>query len=126
MAAASGPASIHDVPDDLLRLILLRLDSSVWIPRAASTCKRWCGMIAADDGFLRLFRALHPPAIAGHNHLCAETKGFIPSSLNDGSRFSSLDFLPGFGVKDKTWWVADCYGGLVRPPLPAARFLQAK
>jgi hypothetical protein len=114
IAAASGPASIHDVPDDLLRLILLRLDS-VWLARAALTCKRWRGIVGGA-AFLRLSRALHPPAIAGHYHLCAETKEFIPSSMPppiDSSRFSSFDFLPGFGDKDKTWWVADCYGGLV-------------
>ncbi|GJN35497.1 hypothetical protein PR202_gb24280 [Eleusine coracana subsp. coracana] len=58
--------SIHDIPDDL-RLILLVLSSPLWIIRAASTCKRWRGIIAGEDGtFLRLARSLHPPAIVGH------------------------------------------------------------
>lgn len=61
----TGPTSIHGVHPDLLNLILLRLDSSLWIIRAASVCKLWRGIIAGGD-FLRLSGDLHPPAIAGH------------------------------------------------------------
>uniref|UniRef100_A0A0E0GNG0 F-box domain-containing protein n=2 Tax=Oryza TaxID=4527 RepID=A0A0E0GNG0_ORYNI len=41
--------------DDLLDSILLRLDSPVCLIRAASVCKRWRRVAAADDaaGFLR-------------------------------------------------------------------------
>ncbi|KAL6629547.1 hypothetical protein ACP70R_029312 [Stipagrostis hirtigluma subsp. patula] len=112
----TGPASIHDVPDDLLKLTLLRLDSSLWLIRAASVCKRWRGVIVAtDDGagpFLRLSRALHPPAIVGHYHLGRDPAAFVPTSppAIDGGRFSSLGFLPD---EKATWEVADCHGGLV-------------
>lgn len=116
-------ASIHYVPDDLLKLILLRLDSPLWLIRAASTCKRWRSAIAgADEGaaFLRLARSLHPPAVVGHYHdqpsLKDTTITFVPSSLPmpiNGNRFS-LDFLP-FGKKmtSSHWEVYDCHGGLV-------------
>ncbi|CAL4888536.1 unnamed protein product [Urochloa decumbens] len=86
------PASIHDVPLDLLKLILLRLDSSLWLIYAASVCKLWRGVIAgANDGdgdFLRIFRSLHPPAIAGYYNL-------------------------GSDATATRWKVADSHGGLV-------------
>jgi hypothetical protein len=114
-----GPTSIHDVPDGLLKLVLLRLDSTALLVRAASTCKRWRYVIAGDDGganFLRLARALHPPpAIVGHYHLDRDPTGFVPSSSNRSadaaSRFSSLDFLP--AAARARWEVADSLGGLV-------------
>ncbi|KAK3140232.1 hypothetical protein QOZ80_5AG0397910 [Eleusine coracana subsp. coracana] len=107
-------ASIHDIPDDLLKLILLLLGSPLWIICAASTC-----IIAGEDGtFLRLARSLHPPAVVGHylerwnsEHpsIC-----FVPSSppapINDGARFS-LDFIP-FRTASN-WKVEDCHDGLV-------------
>ncbi|KAF8746765.1 hypothetical protein HU200_013330 [Digitaria exilis] len=108
----TGPTSIHDVHPDLLKLILLRLDSSLWIIRAASVCKLWRSTIAGGD-FLRLSGDLHPPAIAGHYHLMTDPTAFVPSSspaaLRTG-RFRSFGFLP----PGKTRWeVVDSHGGLV-------------
>ena len=55
-----------DVIDDVLLLILERIDSPVYLVRAASTCKRWHGLIA-DAGFLRRYRSAHAPSlVAGH------------------------------------------------------------
>ncbi|CAL4970025.1 unnamed protein product [Urochloa decumbens] len=114
---STGPASIHDVPLDLLKLILLRLDSSLWLIYAASVCKLWRGVIAgANDGdgdFLRLFHSLHPPAIAGYYNLGSDATAFVPTSppaTGRVGRFRSLDFLPAGRTR---WKVADSHGGLV-------------
>lgn len=117
--------SVHDVPDEVLRLILLRLQSPLCLVRAAYTCRRWRGIVAADGGaVLRLARSQHPPFVVGHYHHrgCGPIT-FVPSSPPariDCRRFS-LDFLP---LGASSWNVVDCHGGLVlllergRPPLP--------
>ncbi|KAL6592361.1 hypothetical protein ACP70R_049414 [Stipagrostis hirtigluma subsp. patula] len=121
----AGPTSVHDLTDDLLDLVLLRLDSSLCLVRAASACKRWRRVVAdADGAFLRRFKSLHraPPAI-GHYYtdnpdppkkdgsyyyatmrmLPAVDPVFLPSSsLAAGGpvgrqRRLSLDFVPGAG-----------------------------
>nr|BAD23680.1 hypothetical protein [Oryza sativa Japonica Group] len=90
-----------DLPDDLVELILLRLASTVYLIRAASTCKQWRRIVAAADaGFLRRFRSLHAPAIAGYYYNSEKFTSFAPSSPSasasapaiDDSHFS-LDFL---------------------------------
>uniref|UniRef100_A0A0D9VUN8 F-box domain-containing protein n=1 Tax=Leersia perrieri TaxID=77586 RepID=A0A0D9VUN8_9ORYZ len=48
--------------DDLLELILLRLDSPICLVGAAAVCKRWRRVIAGDGGaFLRRIRSLQRP-----------------------------------------------------------------
>jgi hypothetical protein len=116
-------ASIHDVPDDLLRLMLLRLDSPLWLVRAAATCKRWRRVVAADGGaFFRLARSLHPPTVVGHYHLepftHSSSVSFVPSSPPAPIDYGcfSLDFLPfdvSGGKKTSRWQVDDCHDGLV-------------
>jgi hypothetical protein len=49
---------------DLLRDILLRLDSHAYLFRAAAVSKRWLRH-ASDPAFLRRFRAHHPPRFLG-------------------------------------------------------------
>jgi hypothetical protein len=108
---AMGARSIRDLPDNLLRwMILLRLDCSLWLIRAACVCKRWRRVVTdgGDEGraFLSLASSLHPPTVLGQYH---EHTRFVPSSSSpiDGSRFSVNDF------HDKYPSVADCHGGLV-------------
>ncbi|GJN35496.1 hypothetical protein PR202_gb24279 [Eleusine coracana subsp. coracana] len=117
---AHGNKMANDVlPDDVLHLILLRLDSPLWLIRAASACKRWRRAVAGDDGgasFLRLARSLHPPAIAGRYHKIFGPSpiDFVPSSPPPHakpSRFSSLGFLAVADMSELT--VVDCNGGLV-------------
>uniref|UniRef100_A0A0E0NVW9 F-box domain-containing protein n=1 Tax=Oryza rufipogon TaxID=4529 RepID=A0A0E0NVW9_ORYRU len=103
------------VCDDLLELILLRLDSSTTLARAASVCKRWRRVIACD-AFLRRVRPLHPPTIAGHyctgrrtSFNCEGPAAFVPSpSLS--ARGRSL-FSPEFIPSDMR--VIDSCGGLL-------------
>uniref|UniRef100_K3ZDQ1 F-box domain-containing protein n=1 Tax=Setaria italica TaxID=4555 RepID=K3ZDQ1_SETIT len=108
------PRSIHDVPDDLLRQILLRLDSPLWLLRAASACRQFrCAVASADSGraFLRLASSLHPPVVIRHyhnrwHHNCSSSVrpiAFVPSP--------SSPLAPPIDVTD--WEVADCHGGLV-------------
>ncbi|TVU49467.1 hypothetical protein EJB05_00780, partial [Eragrostis curvula] len=112
--------------DDILGAILERIDSQVSLLRAASTCKRWRSSIA-DTAFLRRFRSLHAPAVAGDycnysplppfpNEVVPKTRDpvfFIPSpslsSSIDGGHFS-LDFLPDDGILRR---VVDSRGSLL-------------
>ncbi|CAN6356494.1 unnamed protein product [Urochloa humidicola] len=87
------------IPDDILELILVRLDSTACLIRASSTCKRWRRLIASE-GFLRRFRLIHGPPIAGTYHSIARSAhpealpDFVPSpSSGINGRHFSLDFL---------------------------------
>ncbi|CAN6380680.1 unnamed protein product [Urochloa humidicola] len=56
---------MDDMNEDILILILERIDSHPSLIRATATCKRWRRAIA-DAGFLRRHHSLHGPTIAGH------------------------------------------------------------
>ncbi|CAN6251049.1 unnamed protein product [Urochloa humidicola] len=109
--------------DDVLGLVLERVDSQVSLIRAAAVCRRWRRAIA-DASFLRRFRSLHAPALAGDYHNLslmdsfvlgtkARTRGpvFVPSSPSTvNARHCSLDFLPdGAGY----WDIWDSRGSLL-------------
>ncbi|CAN6356712.1 unnamed protein product [Urochloa humidicola] len=87
--------------DDVLRLVLERVDSHVSLIRAAAVCRRWRRAIA-DAAFLRRYRSLRAPPVAVEyrNGFDDRNSGvglvFAPSapSVVDTRHFS-LDFLPG-------------------------------
>ena len=54
--------SIHDLPDKVLKLVLLRVRTPICLFRAAATCKLWRRVIAGD-GFLQRVRSLHQRTI---------------------------------------------------------------
>ncbi|CAL4898292.1 unnamed protein product [Urochloa decumbens] len=93
-----------DVSDDVLGIVLERVDSHVSLIRAAAVCKRWRRAIA-DASFLRRYRSLHASTVAGHYHnllfqlvlfgVPYDGPVFVPSSpsMVDARHFS-LDFLP--------------------------------
>ncbi|CAL4898717.1 unnamed protein product [Urochloa decumbens] len=83
----------HALPDDILELILVRLDSTACLIRASSTCKRW-RRVVAGVGFLRRFRSIHGPPIVAGTYDDGARFTPTPSSGIDGRHFS-LDFLPG-------------------------------
>ncbi|CAO2140970.1 unnamed protein product [Urochloa humidicola] len=56
---------MDDVNDNILVLILERVDSYPSLIRSATTCKRWRRTVA-DASFLRCYRSLHGPTIAGN------------------------------------------------------------
>jgi hypothetical protein len=121
----AGPTSVNDVPDHVLELILLHLESSACLLRAAAACKRW-RRIAVAAGFLPRYRSLHSqaPFVAGHYHAfdpdwvdyesppITDNPVFVPSpSLTvDCRHFSLDDFLPD---SDSGWALADSRGGLL-------------
>ncbi|TVU49468.1 hypothetical protein EJB05_00781, partial [Eragrostis curvula] len=114
--------------DDILGDILERIDSQVSLHRAASTCKRWRGIIA-NAVFRRRFRSHHARAVVAGDYcnyppmqslVLAEerrTKGcvfFIPSSSSpiDAGHYS-LDFLPDHDGAEDNWRVEDNRGSLL-------------
>ncbi|CAN6356703.1 unnamed protein product [Urochloa humidicola] len=92
---------------DALGLVLERVDSHVSLIRAAAVCRRWRRAIA-DAAFLRRYRSLHAPPVAGSYHnpspsSVASVHGrtvygpvFSPSSppLTVDTHHYSLDFIP--------------------------------
>ncbi|CAN6204166.1 unnamed protein product [Urochloa humidicola] len=99
------------IPDDIVELILLPLDTLVSLVRAAATCKQW-RRVVADAVFRCRYRSLHgPPVIAGtyHNNDHKSRPYFIPSqSATVDGRHISLDFLP-----RHMWSVKDSRGSLL-------------
>ncbi|KAF8700116.1 hypothetical protein HU200_034479 [Digitaria exilis] len=92
-------ASINDLPQELLEVVLLHARSSFCLIRAAATCKLWRRVLAAGD-FLRRFRRLHPPDVLGHWHYHEGRRRhrpvFFPSPdapVVDVRGRDSLDFL---------------------------------
>ncbi|KAF8772328.1 hypothetical protein HU200_005866 [Digitaria exilis] len=98
------------LPDVILELVFLGLDSLLWLHRAASTCERWRHIIAGDA-----FRALYgkrPSVVAGSYH--NQGGGYSrprfepsPSAAAFDARHFSLDFLPGEGTKYWGWRIKD-------------------
>ncbi|CAN6329605.1 unnamed protein product [Urochloa humidicola] len=110
----SARPAMDEMNDDALRLVLERVDSHVSLIRAAAVCKRWRRAIA-DAAFLRRYRSLHAPAVAGEfrNGGWRSDEGpvFIPSSPSVvGAHHFSLDFLPGGAGP---WAVVDSRGSLL-------------
>ncbi|CAN6203200.1 unnamed protein product [Urochloa humidicola] len=109
----------HDaLPDAILELVFLGLDSLVSLHRAASACKRWRRIIASAA-----FRALHstlPPVVAGsyyNNVIFRVRPRFEPSPSAAAAaavdrRHFSLDFLPG-GNHCNKWLIKDSHGSLL-------------
>ncbi|CAL5020792.1 unnamed protein product [Urochloa decumbens] len=100
--------------DDILGLVLERVDSHVSLIRAAAVCRRWRRAIA-DASFLRRYRSLHAPAVAGefHNGPWRSREGpvLVPSSPSMvDARHLSLNFLPGGAAP---WAVRGSRGSLL-------------
>ncbi|KAM0855322.1 hypothetical protein ACQ4PT_049850 [Festuca glaucescens] len=122
--SAPSPTTEHDVPDELLELVFVRLPSSLHLVRAACTCKRWRRIIA-HGAFLRRYRSLRAsPLVAGHYRVdkcvhwsrppgCNPVFFLSPSSdtVDLCPQHFSLDFLP--SRDGGSWDVADSRGGLL-------------
>ncbi|CAN6348490.1 unnamed protein product [Urochloa humidicola] len=82
--------TIRSIRDDLLRMILLRLDSPLWLLRAscaAAPRNNSADDDAGDRTFLRLARSLHPTTVAGHYYDRGTRPNlFVPSMLRNTSR----------------------------------------
>lgn len=124
---SSQPAmAVNELPDELLESVFLRLASPICLVRAASTCRRWCRVVA-DAGFLRLYRSRNALTIG--NYIATDTGifanwsrpspscrvsslAFVPAAaaVTSSKRFS-LDFVPEPG--NTSWVLADSHGGLV-------------
>ena len=125
-----GPTGVHHLPDHLLELVLLRVDSSLALLRAAFTCKLW-RRIVADTAFLSRFRSLHAPHLSGNYHAVDRSyrgklrpdgisQVFVPdpsTACAIDRRHFSLDFLPnlndGSSSWDWEWELADSRGSLL-------------
>ncbi|CAL4905649.1 unnamed protein product [Urochloa decumbens] len=98
--------NIHDLPDDLLELVLRRIRSPFYFVRAAAACKLWRRLLAAaadDNDFLsRLHQP--PPHVLGHYYDEGSTTVFVPATTSPkppGNRKApvnvslDVDFLSG-------------------------------
>ncbi|EAZ44256.1 hypothetical protein OsJ_28872 [Oryza sativa Japonica Group] len=121
---ARSTTTLDDIPDTLLKHVLVGLSSPVCIVRAAATCRRWRRIIARSD-YTRALR--FPPLLdAGHYQAvdlryaaaprpCGGKIVYVPSASVDARRLA-LDFLPGGGSASRSSWkweLVDSEGGLL-------------
>ncbi|KAF8711593.1 hypothetical protein HU200_029044 [Digitaria exilis] len=99
--------SIDAIPDAILELILLRIDSHFCLLDASSTCKRWRRLVA-DTGFLRQFSSLHGPPCSTWFDIT-----FEPSSAAIPCDLFSLSFLQSIHVAPPDWRIRDSRGTLL-------------
>lgn len=108
--------SIDGIPDAILELIFLRIDSHFSLLDASSTCKRW-RRVVAEAGFLRQFRSLHGPPVAGvYYQRSAGSRNieFEPSSAAISCRRFSLGFLQtSTNVAPPDWVIRSSRGTLL-------------
>ncbi|CAL5006528.1 unnamed protein product [Urochloa decumbens] len=95
LTGARTQTSIHDVPDDLLETILLRVSSPVHLARAGAACKLWRRVIA-DGRFAARFRSMHAPAVAGYYFNSFRSFRRMPGP--SGSIRPSFDPSPSTGI----------------------------
>ncbi|KAF8736109.1 hypothetical protein HU200_014394 [Digitaria exilis] len=106
-----------DLPDDILELILLSLQSPLWIVWAASTCKRWLRIISTT-GFTRRFCTIHRrrPVVActyyNRQGLLRPRFETSPSAATVAARHFSLDFVPAHR-NECGWTIKDSRGSLL-------------
>jgi hypothetical protein len=117
--------SIHDLPGDLLELVLLRVRTPVCLFCAAAACKLWHRVIAGDC-FLHRVRSLHRPShLLGHYSVkTTRTEAgfsrtdaeFVPFPAQLGTHFRqrlSLDFLIDGEHMHRSPVLTDSRGGLL-------------
>ncbi|KAL6592462.1 hypothetical protein ACP70R_049515 [Stipagrostis hirtigluma subsp. patula] len=117
------PTTVHDVPDHLLKLVLLRLDSHVCLLRAAASCKRWRRIAAGSDfvDSISFFRRHPRPHVLGHYHVVdpsyspghplGRRLAFVPATpATVDARHFALDFLP---RGRRSWDLVDGCGSLL-------------
>ncbi|KAM0852887.1 hypothetical protein ACQ4PT_051458 [Festuca glaucescens] len=120
----TGNSSIHSLPVDLLREILLRVDSLSNLVRAACTCREWREAVVSSPPFRRQFIKRNPAPLLGFffdpsSPDVPAIPTFAPARWNDPVLVAALlrsDFLLTNLQRcplsvEPSWFVLDARGG---------------
>ncbi|KAL6658821.1 hypothetical protein ACP70R_002861 [Stipagrostis hirtigluma subsp. patula] len=120
-ATTKPPTTVNDVPDHLLKLIILRLRSHVSLIRAAAVCTRW-RRIASPRNHPADWHRHDFFTVIGHYHVVDPSLSpspaqrrrpvFVPASPSLDAHYFSLDFLPA-GRGGRPWELVDGCGSLL-------------
>nr|CAB3465795.1 unnamed protein product [Digitaria exilis] len=119
---APAPTTIHDLGEDLILEIFLRLPSLPSLVRAAFACRAFLAAVRSSPAFRRRFRALHGPPVLGVflGQDVTDVRSYVPLRRQSDPGFSAAargsDFfvnrVPDF-LAGARWHVVACRGGFV-------------